>query len=754
MGDDPPVPPSLEQKVDELLRRLNTLEQMLALQTRRIFALENQQGLRAGSPPQAPRESISSAPPGVVPREEKPSTATLSSAPIRSQPTSQIFSVSSPSILDAAHKPPPAAIKPATDNLEARIGGNWLLWVGIVALVLGTVYFLKLAFESGWIGPTMRVVIGIVFGTGFVFWGEALQKRNVPLYGRTVIGGGIAILYLSIYAAFNFYHLIPSAAAFSLMIVITATVSVFAGRYSSLALAFVGLIGGFLTPVWLSTGEDHQVILLSYIALLVAGVATLARRRPWMILNYSSFFLTLVVFLGWANQFYSVEKRGTTEFFLAVFAALFTYVGIEAYHRPAARARSFALGLIAATGILFYIFSFANLQKNHVELFSFIALFDTLVLLSTIRTRKSVPSWMAFVLNALTILLWLVSNYREEQLATTLAFLTVIFAVFLAGPLLFILLEKIRTDEFDLMIITLAGLGYFGALYLLLEPHHHAVLGLLAVSMSAVYFGVANLVWRRVKEEKKFVWMALGVAITFVTLAIPIQLRQNWITLSWAAEAVVLTGVASRTASRRMHHASWLVMILTLFRLFFLDSGVPLDSFQVILNKRFFTFVFVILCCYAIAALLKKAPSDFQSEFQESLRAFVLLASVLTVILMTLETSSFYSAKHQALIRAERLHDFNPGEHFRNIENAKQLTYSILWAIYSMILIAVGMIRRYRDLRLFAMVLFAITIAKVFFVDLSSLERVYRVISMVALGAILLFAAYLYQRFRRFIFED
>ena len=751
MGEDSPAPSSFGQKMEELLQRLTWLEEAVARQAQRIYALESQRGEQIPPGVRSDQEPASTpippqiAPVGSTPPNEGLGWSNVSATARTVSDASTVAPVTSPGAESAK-------LKPVT-NLEERIGGNWLLWVGIVAIVLGTVYFLKLAFENNWVGPSVRVAIGAMFGTGFIYWGEELQKRRYPNYGQTVTGGGNAILYLSVYAAFNFYHLIPAPAAFALMILVTATVSALSARYSSLALALVGLIGGFLTPIWLSTGEDHQVILLSYIALLVAGVAWLARVREWAILNYSSFVLTLLIFLGWALEFYDQEKRGTTQFFLCLFLALFLYIGIQARRHPKASGRSFALAWIAATSVLFYLFSIGNLFKHGAEMFSFILLFDVAVLAASLRIGRSILGWPAFFLNALTLFLWLVVEYPERELAMTLTFVTILFVFYLCWPLWFIFRQRQVTTGPDWVVTTLNGLGYFGALYFLLSSHHYGVLGLLAVSMGVIYFAVARAVWKRVAQEKKLAWIMLGVAIVFVTLAIPIQLHQNWITLSWAVEAVVLAGVAVRTSSLRMHQASWAVMALTILRLFIFDKAVSSESFQLIFNKRFFTFLTVILASYALAWLSQRMPDEMNRTHPVSFRAFILLASLLTVILMTMEATSFYDARRAAFLRSEGLMFYDPGVEFRAMENAKQLVYSVSWAVYSVTLIVVGIVKRFRAIRLFAMGLFAVTIGKVFLVDLNSLERAYRVLSMIALGAILLLAAYLYQRFRKVILE-
>jgi hypothetical protein len=108
-----------------------------------------------------------------------------------------------------------------TESLETTIGTRWLLYVGIVAIVIGAAYFEKLAIENGWIGETARVLQGGVVGLALVYVGTRFVRAGYALYGQMISGGGAAILYVSTYAAFNYYHLIDRPVACVLLVAIT-----------------------------------------------------------------------------------------------------------------------------------------------------------------------------------------------------------------------------------------------------------------------------------------------------------------------------------------------------------------------------------------------------------------------------------------------------------------------------------------------------------------------------------------------------
>ena len=103
---------------------------------------------------------------------------------------------------------------------EWLLGGNWLARVGILAVVLGLAFFLKLAFDNDWIGETGRVVLGLLVGSGLLGGGE-YWRRKYAVWAQALTGGGIAILYLSVFAAFALYGLIPPLPALGFFLLVT-----------------------------------------------------------------------------------------------------------------------------------------------------------------------------------------------------------------------------------------------------------------------------------------------------------------------------------------------------------------------------------------------------------------------------------------------------------------------------------------------------------------------------------------------------
>src|SRR6185295_13380087 len=236
--------------------------------------------------------------------------------------------------IGATQSPPPGFARPSPavrrsgSDLEARIGGNWFNRIGIIAICFGVAFFLKYAFDNEWIGPGGRVLIGVAIGIGFLVGGERLRNRYAS-YAYGLTGGGLAILYLAIwFASQNRYNLIPQMLAFILMAGVTATGSLLAARYDALPIAVLALIGGFLTPILLSTGVDDETGLFGYIALLDAGVLALAYSKQWRSLNYLAFVSTVLMFAAWMAEWYDSGKLWTTIFFLTLFFVIFALLAV------------------------------------------------------------------------------------------------------------------------------------------------------------------------------------------------------------------------------------------------------------------------------------------------------------------------------------------------------------------------------------------------------------------------------------------
>ncbi|HTV13289.1 MAG TPA: DUF2339 domain-containing protein [Acidobacteriaceae bacterium] len=208
-------------------------------------------------------------------------------------------------------------------SLEKRIGSQWFNRIGILAVLIGVAWFLKLAFDNHWIGPAGRVLIGLAAGAALVAWSERFRTHGYVGFSWSLKAIGTGILYLSLWAGFSLYHLIPSSVAFAAMIAVTAFNGFLAWVQDAELLALYAIVGGLSTPALLSTGENHEVALFTYLLLLDLAVLVLVALRPWSRLLCGAFLGTALYVSLWAAEYYNNDEFGTTAFFLACYFLIF-----------------------------------------------------------------------------------------------------------------------------------------------------------------------------------------------------------------------------------------------------------------------------------------------------------------------------------------------------------------------------------------------------------------------------------------------
>ncbi|HKU24943.1 MAG TPA: DUF2339 domain-containing protein [Candidatus Sulfotelmatobacter sp.] len=290
--------------MDSPQSELQAIRQLLAELTNRVYRIEQRLGIDA-----------SPSPPEQVGMDALVRPAAQSAAAPSPPPRP-------PTPLPRRPSPVPASLK-AKPDLESRIGSHWLNRIGIAALLVGVSYFLKFAFDNNWIGPTGRITIGVIAGIAIVVWSERFRLKNYKAFSYSLKAVGIGTLYLSLWAAFHLYSLVPSSIAFTMMLIVTGATSVMALRQDAEILAAFALIGGFVTPSLLSTGENREVALFTYVAILDLATLMLVVFKPWRRLLVMSYAGTLILYLGWYWTFYNRGQLSVTLAYATVFFVFF-----------------------------------------------------------------------------------------------------------------------------------------------------------------------------------------------------------------------------------------------------------------------------------------------------------------------------------------------------------------------------------------------------------------------------------------------
>ena len=609
--------------------------------------------------------------------------------------------------------PPPASAPPSppspityhpSPTLEARVGLTWVNRIGAVTLLLGAAFFFKYAVDNEWIGPAGRVILGLLTGFAMLGLADRLWRRGQRIFAQGLSGGGGALLYLSLYAAFALYHLVPRPAAFLLLLLTTTTTGALALRYQAQAIAALGLLGGYLTPILLSTGEDRPWFFFTYILLLNAAALALATVRRWPQLPTLAFAATVLLYSLWFLDRYRFEKRLVATVFALAYYTLFALTPSR-WRWPAAQLlAAVALPLIwGPRRVTFLVLSLALAVAGAV-----------------IADWRRLPHgiWFAFTPFWLSYAMW---HRASSPTGPTLLLLTAVFLLWLAWLPWQMLGRQAPPTGRLLLVPVLNAALYFGYSHSLLEDNYADYLGLFAAALAGLHLALGWSLFRRYTGDRRPVLLLIGIALTLLTLAVPIQFRGYRITMAWTLEAAALAWIGVRAAEIRLQYAALAVFLLAVFRLHFIDSWVATQT--TLWNLRFLTFF--------IAALSLAAAAWWFRTGWMGLAPYVTAHFVLLWGLV-LEVVDF------------AVRNVSP----ENLSSARTMFVSILLALYAVLLVAGGVLSRGAVNRLLGLGLIVIVIVKLYFYDIWLLSRVFRITAFSALGVLLLLISYLYSHHR------
>jgi uncharacterized membrane protein len=197
---------------------------------------------------------------------------------------------------------PPRPKAPAID-WEGLVGVKLFSWIAGIALVFAAVFFLRYSVDRGWLGPPIRMAIGLIVGVGLLAGCELRVARRYPTTANALDAAGIATLFATLFAAHALWNLLPQVPTFLAMALVTAVAVALSIRRDSVFISLLGLVGGFATPALLSTGENRPIPLFGYLLVLNVGLAWVAYQRGWVVLTAASVVLTTLYQWAWVARF-------------------------------------------------------------------------------------------------------------------------------------------------------------------------------------------------------------------------------------------------------------------------------------------------------------------------------------------------------------------------------------------------------------------------------------------------------------------
>lgn len=306
-------------------------------------------------PPQPAREERQPAASG------RPAGATESQAPPRTPPPMP--------------RPPPAPANapPSLAQTAFEFARQWLttgnvpVKIGVIVSFFGVAFFLKYAVDRQLIRFPIELRLLSIAAVAIVLLvvGWRLRERK-RVYALSLQGGSLGILYLTIFAALRLYQLIPQSFAFALLVLLTLGGGALAVLQNARGLATLGVVGGFLAPILVSTGTGNHVVLFSYYLVLNALILGVAWYRPWRELNLIGFVFTFVIGGVWAWRRYEHDLYSSIQPFVALFFLFYQAVAILFARRAAVAMRGIVDGtLVFGTPVL--VFAMQAVMLRHTE---------------------------------------------------------------------------------------------------------------------------------------------------------------------------------------------------------------------------------------------------------------------------------------------------------------------------------------------------------------------------------------------------
>ena len=648
---------------------------------------------------------------------------------------------------------------------EQTLGRNWFAIVGALAVVLGIGFFLKLAFDNNWINDTGRVILGVAVGLALLGGGEYAQRR-VPRWAQPVTAGGAAILYLSIYAAFGLYELIPPDAAFALLAVVVAVASLLALRYESIVIGLLGVIGAFISPVLLGPELSDLRLLGLYILLVDLGVLGISTFRNWRWFTLVGWVGSYGLFASGLEYYPSFDPVLTQIVLTGVFLTFAAATPL--FHiiwRRMPGPADLSLMSLNATG--YFALTFLILWDGYSEWFGLIAFslsaFYGLIALLALRRSGTSARVSVFSLGIAAVFLTIGFPLQLDGYSVAIAWA--------AQGAMFVwmgfYLVRWQTRMVGLAILALA------VAHLLLFDIWVDLDGfipvlnwrfLTAAIVVAAFYTVGFFYWRgrdaegRLEGEKFALPILLGIAnlITLGLFSLEIidyfdsrpyadfylrsqdNLKFLSLTVLWA---VYGSAVASVGLVRDYPMARWaglgLLSVAALKLLGFDAFNVDLDplSFIPVLNIRFLAFAIVLALVSALAFWFGRVRGRLAQEEAYVFQNLVIAANMVALWTLSQEVIHFFDS----------LGVKNDDTYI----NSTHLTLTVLWAVYAMGTIGAGIAARSRLIRLSGIGLLVIPVAKLFVFDVFLLDMEYRVAAFLTLGVLLLAMGLVYQRYSR-----
>ena len=673
--------------------------------------------------------------------------------------------------------------------------------IGIAITVIGVAIGAKYSIENELISPLTRIILGYLVGFGLLAFGFRL-KNKYESYSAVLVSGAMVIMYFITYFAYVFYDLTPQVFAFVLMVIFTAFTVVAALNYNRQIIAHIGLVGAYAIPFLLSGDTGEVSILFSYMAIINVGILAIAFKKYWKSLYYAAFgFTWLIYFSWWAFTYQITEHLGVALSFLSLFFIIFylTFIAYKLLQKEKFRIADIVL--LLANSFIFYGLGYYTLSDNKIgeQLLGLFTLGNAIVhfIVGAIIYRQKLAdqSLFYFVLSLVLVFITIAIPVQLDGNWVTLLW---------AGEaaLLFWIGRTKQIAVYEKLSYPLIALAFFSMIqnwdsaYHSYYPENPATritpffnTNLLTSMLFIAALGLINSLnqnknYPSTLASRHSISTPISYALSAVLLfalycAFFIEISNYWNQLY--LDSTIVINSESQEYSQyyqnddlKRFETIWIINYSLLF--VSVLSFVNFMKFRSqplgLINLGLITLAtaaFLVLGLYTLDELRESYLQQTSSQYYQR-GVFNIGIRYVSFAFVALVLVAFYKYVRQDFMQPNFKIAFDFVLHTsilwiasseliywmdiaQSIQSDK-LGLTILWGVYSLFLIAFGIWKKNKPLRIGAIALFCITLIKLFFYDISHLDTISKTIVFVSLGVLLLIISFLYNKYKHIISDE
>ena len=678
-------------------------------------------------------------------------------------------------------------------DLEKIIGESWINKIGILIVIIGVAIGAKYSIENELISPLTRIILGYLVGVGLLGFGIKL-KPKFEGYSAVLVSGSISIFYFITYFAYSFYNLIPQILAFAMMLIFTVFTVFAAIKYNRVVIAHIGLIGAYAVPFLLSSGSGRVDILFSYMLIINLGILFISIKRDWKTLHYSAFFFTWLIYGSWfADKSFYSSLQGYEALGIGFATAFFLiFYGVSLFNNIISKEKLDKINIILILLNSFIYFGFGyGIFNSNTKLDTYLGLFTLFnavihfVVLFFIKSKKLADSTLFY--STLGMVFTFITIAIPIQLDGS--WVTLLWIA--QGTILFWIGKTKNIPIYEKISLPILGLSFLS----LLEDwsfYRYAnngdiqafwninfLTGILAI---LGYGFVVSLSRKHAETEenqkfspfnaiKSFYLPALLVLTAYLTFRNEIAYYFNY----WLENSSLKGKEISEIDDYSLYNYDINVfknIYLIAYSLVFF-GGLALLNFHKFKNKVLGISAIVIGLLTLLSAQtfgleelgeLRYAYINggsneyFDVNFNYILVRYLLWSTIgFTLWVIFKNTKSIIENTKFHIFLEMVIHisilNFLSNElvtwmDIAGYQDIFKLGLSILWSVYSLLLVSLGIYKKKKYLRISALVLFGVTLAKLFLYDISNLSTISKTVVLIVLGLLLLIISFLYNKFK------